>query len=89
MSEIIVKKPNDEELKNLGVTSWDTWGCDVSVFDWEYGETETCYVLEGEVTVKTEDDETTIKAGDLATFPKGLKCVWDVKAPIRKHFRFE
>ncbi|MCK5168312.1 MAG: DUF861 domain-containing protein [Bacteroidales bacterium] len=22
-------------------------------------------------------------------FPKGLKCVWDIKEDIRKHYKFE
>jgi hypothetical protein len=31
----------------------------------------------------------TLQAGDLATFPAGLSCTWDVHAPLRKHYRFE
>jgi hypothetical protein len=26
--------------------------------------------------------------GDLVTFPTGMKCTWDVKVPVRKHYRF-
>jgi uncharacterized protein len=29
----------------------------VSVFDWEYDATETCYVMEGEVKVTTSEGE--------------------------------
>ncbi len=29
----------------------------MSVFDWEYDATETCYVMEGEVKVTTSDGE--------------------------------
>jgi hypothetical protein len=89
MSEIQVKKPSPEELERLGVNSWGTWGCDVSRFDWHYDATETCYLLEGEVTVETEGGQTQIQAGDLVVFPQGLSCVWDVKAPVRKHFKFD
>ncbi len=89
MSSITVKKPTQDELEVLDVKSWGTWGCEVSNFDWEYSDIETCYILEGRVVVKTDAGETEIQAGDLVTFPKGLKCVWDVKSAIRKHYRFE
>ena len=88
MSEIIVKKPTDKELKELGVESWSPWGCDISEFDWEYSDRETAYVEEGRVTVVHEGGETVIKAGDLVTFPKGMKCRWIVQEPIRKVYRF-
>ena len=89
MKRISVKKPSREELDKLDVKAWGTWASDVDRFDWEYDATEVCYILEGEVTVETDQGEVTIKAGDMVTFPQGLKCVWDVKAPIRKHFKFE
>jgi len=89
MSKIDVKKPTKEDLDKLNVKSWGTWECDVSVFDWEYDTEETCYILDGHVVVRSEEGETEIKAGDLVTFRKGLKCVWDVKKPIRKHYRFK
>ena len=58
--------------------------------DWTYDAEETCYVLEGEVTVTPEGGEpVTIGRGDLVTFPKGMRCVWDISAPIRKHCRFD
>jgi uncharacterized cupin superfamily protein len=45
--------------------------------------------LEGEVTVKTEEGDYEIKAGDFVTFAKGLKCTWIVKKQVRKHYNFE
>ncbi|GLI61558.1 hypothetical protein VaNZ11_003953, partial [Volvox africanus] len=30
-----------------------------------------------------------INAGDLAIFPASMSCIWDVKAPIKKHYNFE
>ena len=89
MSEIKVSKPTEEELQDMNVRTWGTWGCEVSTFDWEYDAVETCYLLEGEVTVRTATGETRLQAGDLVTFPKGLQCVWDVKQAVRKHFKFE
>ena len=29
------------------------------------------------------------KKGDLVQFEKGLKCVWNVKKPVRKYFSFD
>ena len=85
------KKPSEEELKKLNVESWGTWSKEVSKFDWSYGDTETCYVIDGEVEVI--DSETGEKmefgAGDLVQFQKGLKCVWNVKKPIRKYYSFD
>ncbi|MBU0515335.1 MAG: cupin domain-containing protein [Proteobacteria bacterium] len=89
MSRIKISRPAKAEIDRMGVESWGTWGCEASTFDWEYDATETCFILEGEVKVKTDQEEVWIKPGDLVTFPQGLKCVWEVKAPIRKHFRFD
>jgi len=88
MSEIKKRKPSKKEAEKL-TKDWDFWQCEPSTFDWEYFNTETCYMIEGEVTVATETGEIDIKAGDLVTFPKGLKCVWNVKKPIRKVYTFE
>jgi len=89
MKKIKLSTPTKEELQKLNVDNWPVWECGVSRFNWEYDEDETCYILEGEVVVETEDGEKyTIKKGDLVTFPKGLKCVWDVKKPIRKRYSF-
>ena len=78
---------------SLGAVStialWMRGSKEVSVFDWEHDATETCYVLEGEVKVTTSEGETiAFGAGDLVTFPRGLKCTWEVRKPIRKHYRF-
>ena len=84
------KKPTEKDLKKLNVKSWGTWSKEPSVFDWQYDETETCYVLEGEVEVTDSEtgEKIEFKKGDLVQFPKGLKCVWNVKKPIRKYYRF-
>ena len=67
-----------------------TWGCGVSKFPWSYGETECCYVLEGEVTVTPSDDRkaVTFGKGDFVTFPAGMSCTWDVTKAINKHYMF-
>ena len=88
MSEIKKEKPSKEKLESLNIENWSPWECDPSVFDWEYDDKETCYILEGKVIVKTPNGEVEINKGDLVTFPRGLKCQWDVKKKIRKKYTF-
>ncbi len=69
-------------------TTWPTWEKGVSEFDWEYGEKETCYILEGSATVTAEDGQTvSFSAGDWVVFEPGLKCRWKIERPMRKHYR--
>ena len=88
MSKIEVKKPDKQELDRLGVEHWSRWGCEVSTFDWEYDLDETAYVLQGRVKVHTDEGTVEVGRGDLVTFPRGMKCRWEVLEPIRKVFRF-
>jgi len=85
----IERNPSEEKLEDLGVYSWGIWEKEVSKFPWHYDEQETCYLLEGEVVVTPEVGEpSTIRKGDLVTFPKGMSCTWDIRKPVRKHYRF-
>jgi len=88
MTDIQVHKPSEEELDELGIRSWPIWTCEPSTFDWHYDEKETCYLLEGQVTVKTDDGEVSFGAGDMVVFPQGLSCVWQVSEGVRKHYKF-
>ena len=90
MGKITVEhEPSAEKLKALGVASWPTWSKEVSVFPWTYGDAETAYVLEGEVVVTPAGGEPVRFAkGDLVTFPAGMSCTWEVRKPLRKHYRF-
>ncbi len=90
MSDIhIEREPSRQRLAKLGIEGWPIWSREASTFPWTYEERETCYILEGRVTVTPEGgDPVTIGAGDLVTFPAGLSCTWDVREPIRKHYRF-
>ena len=27
--------------------------------------------------------------GDLVTFPAGMSCTWEIRRPVRKHYRFD
>ena len=87
--KIEVKRPTEAEIAQLGVPDWPVWEKEESRFDWYYDEKETCYFLEGEVEVETEDGrKVAVQKGDLAIFPQGLKCVWNVKKKVRKHYSF-
>jgi hypothetical protein len=88
MAKIMVTRPSEHALSELGVKDWEIWSCEVSTFDWHYDQKETCYLLDGEVTVHAGDEEIQIRAGDLVVFPQGLDCVWEVASPVRKHYRF-
>lgn len=88
MEMIIVRKPTPQELEKLGVGSWEIWTCKPSSFDWHYDDRETCYLLEGDVTVKTADQEVRFGVGDLVVFPKDLSCHWTVHKAVRKHYIF-
>ena len=83
-----IKKLSKAELEELAVKSWPIWEKEVSNFDWFYDSEEQCLILEGEVEVKTAQETVSIRPGDFVTFKKGLSCKWDVKKPVRKHYRF-
>lgn len=81
-------KITQPEMNELGITSWPVWEKEVSRFPWTYDEEEVCYFLEGEVVVEYEGGFVEIGPGDYVTFPKGLKCIWDIRKPVRKHYSF-
>ena len=87
--KIEVERPEQQELEEAGVFDWPIWEHEEDKFDWYYDQTEVCYIIAGEVTVTTQFEFVTVKAGDFVTFPKGLECVWDIHAAIRKHYSFE
>jgi hypothetical protein len=89
MSMVIIEKLTDEQVNQKGIKNWPIWTKEASTFDWYYDSDEECLILEGEVDVKTDEGTYTIMAGDFVTFKKGLKCVWNVKKPIRKHYNFK
>ena len=86
---VIIKKLTIQELEKEGVFSWPIWEKEISKFDWEYDQDEYCYILEGDVIVETEQGHFHIQKGDFVKFQKGLKCFWDIKKAIRKHYHFK
>lgn len=59
---------------------WGTWGCDAGSFPWSYGDNESCYLLEGKVTVTPTDGRkpATFGKGDFVTFPAGKLGLWTI-----------
>ena len=85
---IEIKKMTRIEIASQEIYSWPIWTCGISEFDWEYSEKESCFLLEGEVEVKSDLETVTFSVGDFVVFPRGLKCRWKVISPVRKHYRF-
>ena len=90
MSDITIERPSAARLAQLGVAQWPIWTKEASRFPWTYGATEVCYLLAGDVTVTPAGGAPVrFGAGDLVTFPAGMACVWEIHAPVRKHYRFD
>jgi len=86
--KITVTKPSAEEIVEF--RRFDTWRKEPSVFDWEYDTAERCYLLEGEVIVTTPEGESAaFGAGDMVSFPAGMKCRWEVRRTVVKHYKFD
>lgn len=81
-----VTKPTPEQKQ--AAESWPIWEKEESTFPWEYDEKETCLILKGKATVKCPEGTVEFGAGDYVVFPKGLKCTWEIKEKIRKHYNF-
>ena len=90
MSQILVEhNPAPAKLEVMGVYDWPIWSKEESTFPWKYDTRETCYILEGEVTVTPEGgDPVDIGPGDLVIFPEGMSCTWHIRSAIRKHYDF-
>jgi uncharacterized cupin superfamily protein len=90
MAKITKEKPDRAKLDQLRIDDWSPWECEPSQFPWQYEDQETASVFEGKVTVETEEGDTVeIEAGDLVTFPRGMKCTWTIHEKIRKVYKFE
>ena len=90
MSDIkVLHKPEKKMLEALGVESWGVWEKEISEFPWTYDAEETCFFLQGEVTVTPEGGEpVSMGKGDMVTFPAGMNCRWDIVSPVKKYFKF-
>ncbi|MDD4913663.1 MAG: cupin domain-containing protein [Methylococcales bacterium] len=91
MSQISIEhNPSQERLTELGVSDWPIWEKEISRFNIDFDETETAYVLEGEIIVTPIGGEPVrIVAGDLVIFHAGLDSDWEVVKPLRKHYSYD
>lgn len=92
--------PFESDGKKLGEVHWlrqggsgeamllaGLWKCEPLTFEWNFPGDETFQVLEGELTISFESgEEVKLKAGDLASFPKGAKSTWTISSPFKKFF---
>ena len=85
---ISIHKPSDTEITQKKIHSWPIWTCEVSEFDWEYSEKESCLLLKGDVEVSSDFETVRFGVGDFVVFPQGLKCRWRVTSPVQKHYSF-
>ena len=88
VKDIVIKKPSDAEANTC--RAWPIWTCQISDFDWDYTQKETCLILEGRVTIQDRpgQDSVSFGPGDLVVFPEDLSCIWQVKEPVKKHYTF-
>ncbi len=84
---IKVEKP--DAAKRAEMEACPIWEKEASTFDWEYDMEETCLLIEGDVKVTAEGGQVAeFGAGDLVTFPRGLKCTWEIRQAVRKYYVF-
>ncbi len=73
---------SDDKLVSSGL-----WSCTAGRFQWTFAWDEFVHVLEGEAIIQQEGGETlTLRAGDIAHFPLGLKTEWYVSEFVKKVF---
>lgn len=91
MSQISIEhNPSEARLAELGVANWEIWEKEVSEFSIDFDETETAYILEGEIIVTPVGGEPVrIVPNDLVVFHAGLDSHWQVVKPLRKHYSYD
>ena len=85
---IKIIKLSDKQRDDKNILSWPIWTCEISEFDWEYSEQESCLLLKGEVEVSSNFETVKFGVGDFVVFPQGLRCRWRVTSPVQKHYSF-
>lgn len=84
---IQVRKPDEKEIELL--KACPEWRCEASTFDWFYPDTEVCLITEGLAHISYDGGQVDISPGDYVILPKGMSCIWSVKEPLCKHYRFD
>lgn len=78
-----------EWLRRRAEGSWShtamLWRCDPMTFDYTFPGDESFLIVSGTVRIRLEDGGTMeLGAGDVASFPKGVRSVWTIVEPIVK-----
>ena len=88
MPKIIIQKLSQQEIEERHILHWPIWEKEVSRFEHIYEGDEECLFLDGDVVIVTDQENYTIVPGDFVIFQDGLKCVWDIRRPVKKHYNF-
>jgi uncharacterized cupin superfamily protein len=84
--EVSITKPSKEQIEIS--SKWPIWEKEISEFDYSYDKIEQCLILEGEVDIFANNKKWSFTKGDFVVFPKGFKCKWVIKKPVKKHYNF-
>jgi uncharacterized cupin superfamily protein len=61
------------------------WDCSQGSFKWQYSMDETIVIISGEALITNDEGhERRIGPGDMAFFPAGSSCTWQVTEHLRK-----
>lgn len=89
MNKLEIFKPDEAEISKKGIRNWPVWEKEVSRFPYVYKEEEHCLFIEGEVIIESGEEKVTLHPGDYVIFRNGLKCIWDIRKPVKKYYHFE
>jgi uncharacterized protein len=89
MNKLEILKLGEADINLKGVRNWPVWEKKVSRFPYIYKEEEHCLFIEGEVIIESGEEKVTLYPGDYVIFRNGLKCIWDIRKPVKKHYHFE
>jgi uncharacterized protein len=88
MPKVIIQKLSQQEIEERRILQWPVWEKEVSRFEHIYEGDEECLFMEGDVVIETDQENYTIVPGDFVIFQDGLKCIWDIRRPVKKHYNF-
>lgn len=89
MSKVIIERLPESEISKRGIRNWPVWEKEISRFPATYDEEEECLIIEGEFLIETPKGDFVVKQGDFITFKVGLKCIWDIRKPVKKYYNFK
>lgn len=60
------------------------WDCTAGTFYYTFPCDEIVHIIEGEVIVRDAGKEYTLRPGDVAFFPQGMTCQWEIPNYLKK-----